>query len=146
MTCAKHRCDRSNIFETRALWIFIEFRIRSKYALWDGRQVMDCCLMAPSHYLNWYWHFIITASDINLRAISQGAPQPLITKFRLKINQLKFYSNLTEASELKIPEKISYTDHLKQYLKDVMQKLVHKKYCMASKPSNWIRCVVHVKM
>ena len=32
LTCAKYRCDRSNIFETRAFWIFIEFRIRSKYA------------------------------------------------------------------------------------------------------------------
>ena len=32
VTCAKYRCDRSNIFETRAFWMFIEFRIRSKYA------------------------------------------------------------------------------------------------------------------
>ena len=32
VTCAKYRCDRSNIYETRAFWIFIEFRIRSKYA------------------------------------------------------------------------------------------------------------------
>ena len=32
VTCAEYRCDRSNIFETRAFWIFIEFRIRSKYA------------------------------------------------------------------------------------------------------------------
>ena len=32
VTCAKYRCDRSSIFETRAFWIFIEFRIRSKYA------------------------------------------------------------------------------------------------------------------
>ena len=32
VTCAKYRCDRSSIFQTRAFWIFIEFRIRSKYA------------------------------------------------------------------------------------------------------------------
>ena len=32
VTCAKYRCHRSNIFETRAFWFFIEFRIRSKYA------------------------------------------------------------------------------------------------------------------
>ena len=32
VTCAKYRCDRSSIFETRAFWIFIEFRIRSKCA------------------------------------------------------------------------------------------------------------------
>ena len=25
VTCAKYRCDRSSIFETRAFWIFIEF-------------------------------------------------------------------------------------------------------------------------
>ena len=29
VTCAKYRYDRSSIFETRAFWIFIEFRIRS---------------------------------------------------------------------------------------------------------------------
>ena len=32
VTCAKYRCDRSSVFDTRAFWIFIEFRIRSKYA------------------------------------------------------------------------------------------------------------------
>ena len=32
VTCAKYLCDRSNMFETRAFWIFIEFRIWSKYA------------------------------------------------------------------------------------------------------------------
>ena len=32
VTCAKYCCDRSSISETRAFWIFIEFRIRSKYA------------------------------------------------------------------------------------------------------------------
>ena len=31
VTRAKYRCDRSSIIETRAFWIFIEFRIRSKY-------------------------------------------------------------------------------------------------------------------
>ena len=32
VTCAKYRCDRQRIFYTRVFWIFIEFRIRSKYA------------------------------------------------------------------------------------------------------------------
>ena len=32
VTCAKYRCDRSYTFYTRVFWIFIEFRIRSKYA------------------------------------------------------------------------------------------------------------------
>ena len=31
VTCAKFRCDRLSMFETRALPILIEFRIRSKY-------------------------------------------------------------------------------------------------------------------
>ena len=32
VTCAKYRCYRPRIFYTRVFWIFIEFRIRSKYA------------------------------------------------------------------------------------------------------------------
>ena len=32
VTCAKYRCDQPRIFYTRVFWIFIEFRIRSKYA------------------------------------------------------------------------------------------------------------------
>ena len=32
VTCAKYRCDRPRTFYTRVFWIFIEFRIRSKYA------------------------------------------------------------------------------------------------------------------
>ena len=32
VTCAKYRCDRPRIFYTGVFWIFIEFRIRSKYA------------------------------------------------------------------------------------------------------------------
>ena len=32
VTCAKYRCDRPCIFYTRVFGIFIEFRIRSKYA------------------------------------------------------------------------------------------------------------------
>ena len=32
VTCAKYRCDWPCTFYTRVFWIFIEFRIRSKYA------------------------------------------------------------------------------------------------------------------
>ena len=32
VTYAKYRCNRPRIFYTRVFWIFIEFRIRSKYA------------------------------------------------------------------------------------------------------------------
>ena len=37
VTCTKFRCDQLNIFLTRALQLFIEFRIRSRYHEWDGR-------------------------------------------------------------------------------------------------------------
>ena len=37
VTCAKFRCDRSNMWWTRALQMFTEFRIRLKYRSWDGR-------------------------------------------------------------------------------------------------------------
>ena len=32
VTCAKYRCDRPRIFYIRVFWIFLEFRIRLKYA------------------------------------------------------------------------------------------------------------------
>ena len=32
VTCGKYRCHQPRIFYTRVFWIFIEFRIRSKYA------------------------------------------------------------------------------------------------------------------
>ena len=40
-------------------------------------QVMACCLMAPSHYLNQCWLII---SGIHLRTFSQEIPQPSITR------------------------------------------------------------------
>ena len=43
---------------------------------------------------------LVRSSDIDLMAISQGAPQPSITKIRLKITYLKFLSNLPGANEL----------------------------------------------
>ena len=63
-------------------------------------QVMAYCLMAPSRYLNQCW--LISYSDIHLRAISQEKPQPRIPEFSLKINYLTFHSNLPEANELPI--------------------------------------------
>ena len=55
VTCAKYRCDRPRIFYTRVFWIFIKFRIRSKYV--DGRLVsrhgidLDCMI----HFVGWWW-------------------------------------------------------------------------------------------
>ena len=42
-------------------------------------QVMACCLTAPSHYLNQYWHPIVRSREIHLRAIPPAIPRPLIS-------------------------------------------------------------------
>ena len=60
---------------------------------------MDCCLTAPSHYLNQCW-LISTrwlSSEGNLPEIHQSS----ITKFSAKITHLKFYSTLPWANELR---------------------------------------------
>ena len=76
------------------------------YAIWlqipasTLAQVMACCLTAPS--ITWTsvdWSSV-KSSDIHIRAISQGMPQPLITKICLKITCLKFHSNFPGANEL----------------------------------------------
>ena len=62
-------------------------------------QVMTSCPLAASRYLNQCW-LIIRYSDIHLRAISQGIPQPSITKIILKITYQKFSLKSSGASEL----------------------------------------------
>ena len=83
--------------------------LRPSEAIWRHRcgstlaQVMACCLMAPSHYLNQCWLVISEVqwgNDINIRAISQEMPQPSVTKICLKITCLKFHSNFPGANEL----------------------------------------------
>ena len=68
-------------------------------------QVMACCLMAPSHYLNQCWLIIneVQWQLPDMRAISQEMPQPSVAKISLKftwITFLKFASNLPGANEL----------------------------------------------
>ena len=76
-------------------------------AIWQQRsesplaQVMACCLMAPSHYLNQYCLSSVKSGDIHLRASQQEIPQPLITEIIWKIKYLKCHSNFPEANELK---------------------------------------------
>ena len=57
VTCAKYRCDRPRIFYTRVFWIFIEFRIRSKYAKWDGRQECGILLWTFEVFKQLVWSF-----------------------------------------------------------------------------------------
>ena len=63
-------------------------------------QVMACCLMAPSHYLNRHWLIISKSSDIYIRAIAQQMPQPSITKIHLKITYPKFHLNFPGTNAL----------------------------------------------
>ena len=64
-------------------------------------QVMACCLMAPSHYLNQCWLIISKVrwhpSESNLQEI----PQPSVTEISWKISFLKFCSNLPGVNELR---------------------------------------------
>ena len=81
--------------------------LRPSDAIWRPRtestlaQVMACCLMAPSHYLNQCWLIIrVRSCGFHVRAISQELPQWSITKIYLKITCLKFHTNFPGANEL----------------------------------------------
>ena len=65
-------------------------------------QIMACCLMAPSHYLNQFWLIISKVEWHHLRASSQEIRQPSITEIICKIKYLKFNSNFPGANELRI--------------------------------------------
>ena len=96
VTCAKYRCDRLRIFYTRVFWISLEFRIRSKYAWWDGRQTSNVISrkMCPDT------ETIITKErKINIRAatlVTYVAKPPaamvliVYTKWIFAINQVRF--------------------------------------------------------
>ena len=79
----KHFCWRNREDNVNSLW--------SREAMWQPRpkstlaQVMACCLMAPSHYLNNANLPSIRSFENQLRAISNEIPQPLITKITLNI-------------------------------------------------------------
>ena len=45
MMCAKFRCDWSSLFQSWALPILIEFRIRSKYRKWDHAHSMRLTIL-----------------------------------------------------------------------------------------------------
>ena len=65
-------------------------------------QVMACCLMAPSHYLNQCW--LITKERLMPFIWGQCLlkSQPSVTKISLKTRFLKFHSNLPGGNELKL--------------------------------------------
>ena len=60
-------------------------------------QVMACCLMAPSHYLNQCWLII---RKLQWHSFLQEKPQSSVTEISLKITYLKFCSNHPGTNEL----------------------------------------------
>ena len=54
--------------------------------------LMDCCLKAPSHYIEQSWHIIKVCYYIHLRAISQGILTELMGNILLNIVSLTFES------------------------------------------------------
>ena len=43
VACAKFRCDQWGTFRAGSRQILIEFRVRSRYRWWDGRQSCEIC-------------------------------------------------------------------------------------------------------
>ena len=60
-------------------------------------QVMACCLMAPSHYLNQCWLII---RKLQWHSFLQEKPPSSVTEISLKITYLKFCSNHPGTNEL----------------------------------------------
>ena len=75
-------------------------------AIWQQRsgstlaQVMACCLMAPSHYLNQCWLIISEVQWHSYQGNLTRMSQSSITKICLKITCLKFHSNFSGVNEL----------------------------------------------
>ena len=63
-------------------------------------QVMACCLMAPSHYLNQCWLIISKVLYHSLRTLSKETLRVPISKACLKIEFLKLHPNPPGANEL----------------------------------------------
>ena len=77
-------------------------------------QVMACCLMAPSHYVNQCWLIISEVPLLHLRALSLDDVKIQINKIRLKIAVLKWHLVIPGANEL-ISNSV-WTEHQKRYL------------------------------
>ena len=65
-------------------------------------QVMACCLMAPSHYLNQCWLIISKALWHSSEGNFTGDDSAINTKICLKITNLKLNQKLLGANELKL--------------------------------------------
>ena len=64
-------------------------------------QVMACCLMILSHYLNQCWQIISKVQWQSLEDnILHDIPHPSITKIELNITYLKVHSNVPAVNEL----------------------------------------------
>ena len=117
----------THICVTRPQWVN---SLWPRYAIWQDTsgltlvQVMACCMVAPSHYLNQSW---LTISGVQWQSTDGNAKeitQPSNIKINLKIPDLKCHSNLPGAYELKLlplnvnPHIIKTKGCLTKYLKD----------------------------
>ena len=88
-----HPCYFNSLLSSNAIWWH-----RSGSTL---AQVMACCLMAPSHYLNHCW-LIITGVRSNPRALSKGLMKLILSKLSV-ITLSKLLPHLPGAKELSHP-------------------------------------------
>ena len=65
---------------------------------------MACCLTAPSHYLNQYWHPVNKVMWHSLRAISQQVPKLLFCVMNLKIILFKTTSTFPRGKWVNQPK------------------------------------------
>ena len=95
----KYKCFKSVSFQINSLWPSDTiWRHTSRSTL---AQVMACCLMAPSHYLNQCWIIISKVQWHSSECNLEEMPQPSVTEISFKITYLRFCSNLPGANELR---------------------------------------------
>ena len=98
-------------YDDKCMFYHLKFKdmynsLRPSEAIWQHRswstlpQVMGCCLMATSHYVNQCWLIISDyLAGFHRRAVSQWVPKLFSCVMSLKIILLKLLSHLPEANE-----------------------------------------------
>ena len=80
-------------------------------------QVMACCLMVPSHYLNQCWHIISKVPCSSSDGIIIRRSEGTINNTRLKITVLKLHPDLPGANELTLWEMVNTGPHWSNFTK-----------------------------
>ena len=91
-------------------------------------QVMACCLMAPSHYLNQFWLLTSKVLWHSLRAISPEMLKISILDMNLKITNLKLQPHLPRVwqhqADTWLNVDLSSMNHNGNQLREISHKLV----------------------